>query len=387
MNAIETTNPPANTSFGFEYGSRYSEAQTPAAQQQSRPAPRPRQSRSRFVVLIVLVGAVSSGAYYSWDSLFRYEAYGVVKGSVVRVTSPIAANLKYFHVREGALVTPGQRLLSLDSLEIEHQLDRVRDDLQVAEAQLISQVARLRWDAEQSEFSNEVAIKDYWESLTELHKQESELAERHRHLEKTQRLQEANVATIETVELADLRNKQQRRVVESLKLMVQQLNSRVARAKELIAPGVEQLAPTIAKIRALSHELKRIEDRLATRFIEAPVGGTVLRRHLTLGEHVDLHDELVSILESDTLRFELYLPQRMADEYNVGDQLFVTIEPRADAVACEVESFSTEMITAPKQIETRYRSEERLLGVILRPLEPSQEPRVGSVIKLSRKWF
>ena len=112
-----------------------------------RPTPLPKRPKGRVLVSTLLICLCGGGLIAFWNALFRCEAYGSITGRIIDVSSPWHGVLQSLHVREGQAVRQGQLLATVRSHDLELQLARVGDEIQIAQATLDSQIAELRLKA------------------------------------------------------------------------------------------------------------------------------------------------------------------------------------------------------------------------------------------------
>lgn len=320
-----------------------------------------------------------------WDSLLRYRAYGVVTGKIVDVSAPMDGVLQSVHVREGDEVRQNTSLARVTDLELEHRLSRVEDELRVAESTLHAEIAKLQWQSHVEETEMTRSVAEYFEGAGNVHQNTGELDVIRNELERTRNLAKANAAKESDLLNQSIQEDAQSEKLASIQQALKVLKQRAENAVRAPRLGQEQIAPLIAKVDLLLHETERIREWIAQGELRAPVNGRVLRRHHPAGECIRSHEPLFSVIEESSLEIELYLPQEMADTYNVGDTLKLKIEPFEDLVPCEVTQIGDEMQSPPQNIEVFYRSNITLLPIRVRPTaEFSQQRRlsVGSVAKL-----
>ena len=137
--SVETINPVAGEPSGrsaFRFSNRREHFSEPARTASVAPVASPGKTRPRGRVLIatLMIMACGAGAFTVWDSLFRYQAYGVVTGRIIEVGVPIEGVLTSLYVKEGDAVRQDTQLAKVVDLEFEQQLARVTDELRIADA-------------------------------------------------------------------------------------------------------------------------------------------------------------------------------------------------------------------------------------------------------------
>jgi HlyD family secretion protein len=369
---------------GFQY-ERATSSQTPTL----RPAPPPGRSLGRaFVVLLILAG-FGIAAFSAWDAFGRYRAYGVVGGHMVHVSANVDGLLRFVHVQEGDNVRQDETIATLHNLQLNQQLTRVADELQVAEAQLHAETAKLHWTLQQQRLVNDEATVDFLKLRSLQAQREAELSVLLDQLKRAERLDSYGAITAAT--LHELRTGVQgqhevlARMTETLTAMTQRTENADGRSEM----GFEQLSPTLARIAGLLNESVRIRERLAECELKSPVNGTIVKRHKPAGEMAANAEPIFEILEEGSLHVELYLPQKLASTISVGDELEVQIDSYSERVACEVVRMGEHYTAPPAHVQKFYRPKQALLAVYLRPktgFPASTRIPVGAVVKLPSRW-
>lgn len=330
-----------------------------------------------------------SAAYGVWDAFFRYQAFGIVTGNIVDVSAGIDGPIRYLHAGEGDVVEHGQALVTLADLETEQQLERIQDELRVAEATLHADIARLKWNIDLQLVESDEAVAEYLRELSALERESAGLLQRQNELRRSRSLSDVDAVTSDQLEIAEISADGQQRHVQALQQSVEEFRNRAGRVRRLVRPGNEQIRPAMAKIDALVSELSRLQERLKQRDITSPVQGKVLRRYGSVGERSSQAETLFSILEGGSLLIELFVPQRQSKEFAAGDEVQLDIAPHRSSLLCEVVRLGDELVPAPKAIDVYYEARVPLVCVYLRPiLDRDVQPslRVGSVVRLRRQW-
>lgn len=387
LNRLPQAEPDA---FPFRYQNGRSASAVPRSGDTAvRPTQLRRPSRFRFLAAGLLLAVTCAAGLTVWNVFFRYQAYGVVTGNIVEVSPAIDGQIRFLHVREGERISNGQTLVTLDDLDTEQQLDRIHDELRVAEATLHAQIARQRWEIDVQMVESERAVAEYSQSLSTLETESAELLQRRAILQRTELLATANATTDDQVENARISEDGQQRHVEALKAFAGDLKARAERVARLARPGAELIQPGIAKCNSLLNELERVKVRLSRRLIASSVAGTILQRHRSVGEQIRQAEPVYSLLEADSLRIELYVPQSRAEDFEPGTELSLNIEPYREPLLCEVIRISDGLVPPPKSVEIYYRAKTPVVSVYLRPIptQQGQPPvRVGSIVRLAKQW-
>lgn len=355
---------------------------TPTPPAPAAPKTRP---RGRLLIATLMLIACSAGIFSVWDSLLRYRAYGVVTGRIIEVGVPIEGVLTGVHVGEGDQIRQNSKLATVEDLEYEHELSRVGDELKIIEATLQAEIARVQWQSHVEETEMTKSIAELFESASRMHSENGALELLRYQLNYNRDLHQKNAASRVDMDSFEIQERAKKEELDSIEKAIVVLKQRATKAAESPRLGQEQIQPLIAKSEMLLHEIERLRARKAQGEIRSPVNGTVLRRIRPAGECIKENEPLFAVMEEASLEIELFLPQEMSANYNVGDTIKLKIEPFEELVPCEVTAIGAEHRKPPEHIEVFYRSNVRLLPVRVRPQAPFATDRrmsVGAVAKL-----
>ena len=371
----------------FRFNHRREHSGEPARTASVTPVASPGKTRprGRFLIAILMIIACGSGAFTVWDSLFRYQAYGVVTGRIIEVAVPIEGVLTSLYVKEGDTVRQDTQLAKVVDLEFAQQLARVTDELRIADATLQAEIAKVRWQSQVDDTEMTKSIAELYESTGRMHHENGSLDLLRNQLERTKELHLRNATSNQELSTLTIQEKAKQEELNSLQQWVVVLKERARRAAESPRLGAEQIQPMIAKSEMLLNEISRLRERIAQGSLRSPVNGTVLRRYHPAGECIKPNEPLFSVIEESSLEVEVFLPQQLSDTYKVGDTIRLRIEPFDELVPCEVVSIAAEHRRPPENIEVFYRSHVRLLPIRVKPLGEFSSDRklsVGSVAQL-----
>lgn len=373
---------------------RFSSAKTAARPLEASKAPvattaTPRTPPTRRSGRLLLAGlmfvACSAGIATVWDSLLRYQAYGVVTGKIVEVSAPIDGILRSVHVREGDEVRQDARLGMVSDLEFEQKLDRVADELKIAEAALHAEIAKIQWQSQVQDTEITKSLADFHEGAGQVHETNGQLGVIRNELNRTKVLIQSSAARETDLQKQSIQEQAQKEKLASVQSALKILKVRAESAANIPRLGVEQVAPLVAKIDMLLNETERIREWIAQGDLRAPINGKVLHRHHPAGECIKSHEPLFSVIEDSSLEIELFLPQDMTDTFEPGDTINLKIEPFRGLVPCKVIALGSEHRSPPANIEVFYRKDVKLLPVRVRPearFAKDKRMSVGAVAKL-----
>jgi HlyD family secretion protein len=350
-----------------------------------RPTPIPARPKGRWFLASVVLALVALGAHRIWNAFFRYLAHGVVVGREIHVSPPWEGEIEAVHVREGDVVSQGDLLCSLSSLELSQDRMRVQDELRIAQADLSAELARVQLEVSQQEERGHKAMAEYHEALAELLIEEARAEVLQRSLERQLELFQSGVVSDEAFERLREETGGQVERVGGLRAAVEELR---VRAELRTAGGeTERLRPYVLRIEALQADLGRLGERMEQGQVRAPVSGTIVRRACFAGERARAGAALITILEHGSERIELFVPASLAAKLSLGHELVLEIEPNAELVRCEVESFGESYALPPPNLARYSIPSQALLPVRLHPSlhgSPTVVLRLGALARLPR---
>jgi len=356
------------------------------------PAPLPKRPKGSYFLGTAFLTVLLCAALAAWNAFFRYQAYGTVTGRVIEVPAAQGGIIRSIHVREGEMVRQGQVLATLENLDAKTQLDRLRDELEIAQATLDAEMTELSWQSRLLEDRTQRTLAEFHKLWGELLREEAKLANVQLQLKRKEEINRTIHRAISEEEIETLRftEQGQRARVDKLKVAVEKLRKLASASGAEDEP--QQLKPHVSRIKGLQAEMARSRERLELSEIRSPVNGRVLKTLFFTGEHAPSASPVVEILEQGSLEAVIYLPQRLARSYGKGDILQLHVVSSEQTLPVEVTRFGQQMETAPPALERYYRSNESLLKLHARPHTDGHDAgedsllRLGSEVRLPRTW-
>jgi multidrug resistance efflux pump len=346
---------------------------------------RPKGSLFVGSLLLLIVGTVS---YAAWNTAFRYASYGTVTGNTLAVGPPWPGTVESLFVREGDLVRQGDALAHLVNAPLQHEIERLGDELRLAQSELDAHVAELTLAAQQSRDRQQLALAEYYRLMGEFLAEQAKLSDLVGRMARNERLSVKGAVAGQDEESARLAAAGQQAKVERLELAVAELKKRTE-SVEPADQGSERLKPKLVRIEQIQANIQRARERQREGTIRAPAGGRVLAVKRQVGEYVDPATPVVEILDEQSVAITLLVPQDRTRNYEPGQRIEVELAPRRERLACKITRVGDEFLAPPPQIETRFRHGERLLPVILRPVAAPADDiplRIGSEVRQPRGW-
>ncbi len=351
-------------------------------------APLPKRPKGQILISGTLIVLLGVAAYVVWNGFLRYGAYGTVTGRLVEVPPPWSGNVKAFYVQDGDQVRCGDILAVLDSPEISASIDRLTDDMRVAQAELDAQVATLALVAQNKDDRKQEALADYYETMGELLAEKSTLDYLRSKLSRNERLAGRRIISAEEADSLRFSTAGQSAKVEQLEQAVAELKKRV-QAVQRPTEQTKRLKPKLAHIEHIQADIRRLREKLRAGTVRAPVGGRIVRVLRFVGEHIEPTEPIVQILNEGSLELVVFVSQAKSDRFAVGQTMSVLVEPLNEPLDCRVNRIGDGYVEPPKHIENRYADGEKLLPIYLTPvndLPPGVRLRLDSEVRVPTTW-
>ncbi|MFT4554749.1 MAG: multidrug resistance efflux pump [Planctomycetaceae bacterium] len=345
------------------------------------PTPPPKRPKGRLLIGSLLMILFAAAFFIVWDGVFRYQAYGLVEGNRVAVRTSSAGFVQKVFVAEGDLVRTGDLLLTIENVELEHRLERTRDSIRLAEAQLDAHIAKLRRIARQREWDVLDNAAEFFELASELPKRRSEVERLERGLARTQKAQEFDGVSVSDLDDIQFALNGEQGLLKELVEAVAALQTRNDLTSDEAELDLAELKPTMVHIENLQNETHRLYEQFKASNIVAPMTGIVVKHRCVAGKWVETSEELLEIVEEGTVEPVLYLSQGDTRNVEPGTEIVVHIAPLGEPVNCLVRRIANEFRVPPEQLVRYYDSGEPLLPVILEPAD-GIPLRLGAMVKV-----
>lgn len=354
-----------------------------ATNARNAPPMKKRAKGSGFVGFLFLVGFGAFG-YFIWVSLLQYEAYGVIQGRLISVSAPWDGTVDSWLVRDGDEVQQGQVIAEITNLEMEHELASYTDELKMSQALLDAEISKVKFSVRDQSERSQKAVAEYLEAYGKLLSEKSKLKELEGRFDRNKKLANSQNISRSEFESVFYQLDGQKQKIEKLEDAVQVLKARSEEASHNHNDGSSQLKPILAQIELAQSKIARLRQRIDQGKIRAPVSGRISKRHCLTGESAKSGDAIIEILEDNSVEAVLYLPQRIVDEFDVGNEMEITLEPNREPLRCTIVRMGNQFEKAPESIKGYYYENQPLLPVFLKPgpeAGPLMETRVGGTVK------
>lgn len=244
----------------------------------------------------------------------EYDACGQVDATQVTVSAENAGRVLSMAVEEGEVVTAGQLLGALDSVQTYLQIMELRERIAGSSSRLVD------------------IKKQGQPNLSQLENLQSEY-------ERYSKLLEGNATT--------------RKQVDDLTDKIAVLKAQIAAQTQSWERGN---ASVRSEVQGYEIQLARLEDQLAKCRIVAPVSGTVLTRYAETGEFVTLGKPLFKVADLDQMYVRAYFSSAHLSGLKLNDTVTVipddgTASPKR--IQGRVIWISEQSEFTPKNIQTR----------------------------------
>ncbi len=352
--------------------------------------PLPKKKKGSFFIGTIFVTAISVVGYLVFASFFKYQAYGVINGRLITVSAPWDGVVTNWQVRDGDLVSQNQVLATISNLRMQHQLESLRDEMSLTQAELEAELSRLRLSSQARLSDHQKAVAEYLQISGQLEEEKSSLDVMQSKLVRAQRLIKSNNISRQKYEEIYYEFTGQDRKVSKLRNAVAVLKLRSEQtAAEDSSEQQRRIQPLIRKIEQTRAAVKRLREEIDMGTITAPVSGQVTKRFCLTGESVKSTLPILEILESNSTEAVLYLPQSAAARFGSGDTVSVELEPYRTMLECEVVRIGDQFEAPPQHISRCYFDQQFLLPVHLKPLPEYQQwmsLRINGTVKLPYRW-
>jgi HlyD family secretion protein len=288
----------------------------------------------KWLTLFAAVAIVGVLGFRYWKSKQSNLPDGIVSGNgrlegkLVDVAAKEPLRVKEILVDEGALVTPGQILVRLDTVTLEAELAEANAAVVLAQERLAFAKASIL-------------------------KQRSEI----------------KLATVEAV--------------RSTKLVAEGAGSQ--RELDVRTTKVDTTKATLTEAQATLESAKRsievaqanaatIQTRIDDATLRSPVTGRVLYRLAEPGEVLSPGGKALTLVNLEDIYMEIFLPSQQAASIPIGAEGRITVDyDPVHAIAGFVSFVSPEAQFTPKQVETRSEREKLMFRVKIQlPMDPAK---------------
>jgi len=355
--------------------------------------------RGRWFIGLLVLTLVCLTATTVWTTFFKNAAHGVVKGVHVLVSPPWDGVVREMHVREGDHVREGQLLVTMDDLSLRHSILKLDDEMRMAQATLVSEVARLKWQLATILDQDRGSLATYYETLGQLLNAKSKLSDLKTQLRRATPLEKSKALSKQDFDNVHYSVEGQEKLVKELDTAVKIILKRSEYVAALLSKdgnytkgyqesGFDQLRPLHERLDVLRAERQRLTEKLDSGAIKSPASGIVASRHRFTGEFCKREDPVVSILAEGSTKIILYVRQESSERFKQGDDVEVVVAPISTRLRCKIVRIGDFYLKAPDPLERHYWWKEELLPIHMKPVtSPGEWLRDGAIVELRHDWI
>lgn len=336
----------------------------------------PRKGRKTAFALITAL--LCYGGYSLWNSYLRYDSFGIVDSDVVGVYTTSPGIIQTLAVTEGSVVKKGDFLVQVASSEDTRQLDKLTDEIRIAQAELEAKREELaRNQLVRSDLIRQIEgqIADTSATIGEL---KSRLSFQRGEAARYSRLKAIDAAGSQEVDSAKSQVNSITQILSGKESSLKTLKDRLITLTGEKSSD-EALKPIEAKIAYLNNEKRRYIDKIKEGIVYSQHDGIVSSIQKRQGELVGT-DSILTMIVDGTANLVLYYDP--SDKLpKIGSKVQVMVPSLGKMVDTEVASISKDVTTPPDQIKSNYLANQKLVKVYLDPQGGYEPFVVGSVIK------
>ena len=336
----------------------------------------PRKGRKAAFALITAL--LCYGSYSLWNSYLRYDSFGIVDSDVVGVYTTSPGIIQTLAVTEGSVVKKGDFLMQVSSSEDTRQLDKLNDEIRIAQAELEAKREELaRNQLVRSDLIRQIEgqIADTSATIGEL---KSRLSFQRGEAARYSRLKAMDAAGSQEVDSARSQANSITQILRGKESSLKTLKDRLITLTGEKSSD-EALKPIEAKIAYLNNEKRRYIDKIKEGIVYSQHDGIVSSIQKRQGELVGT-DSILTMIVDGTANLVLYSDP--SDKIpKIGSKVQVMVPSLGKMVDAEVTSISKDVTAPPDQIKSNYLANQKLVKVYLDPQGGYEPFVVGSVIK------
>ncbi len=310
------------------------------------------KSLKNWIVAIVVI-AVVAGAYYG---LRIYDASGLpagiaggngrIEATEIDISTKPAGRIKEILVEEGAFVSAGQLLATMDTQQLEAQKKQ-------AEASL--QRAVISVDAARSLLSQRQAEREAAAAVIGQHEAEQEAAERK--LARTEQLIRTNTTSLQTLDDDRASAQRSRAAVAAAKASLSASEAAIGAAKAQI---IDAEASVVAAQAAIESIVADINDST----LRSPREGRVQYRVAQPGEVLSSGGRVLNIVDLSDVYMTFFLPTEQAGRIQMGSEVRLVLDAAPQYVIPATASFVADVAQfTPKTVETEEERQKLMFRI------------------------
>jgi HlyD family secretion protein len=292
--------------------------------------------KKRLIAIPIVVAVAAAGVYLGLTSrtaapsnVLKISGNIEVKG--VELSFNIAGKTTTRLVSEGMPIKAGQVVATLDTDELEHELELKRAELGVAQAHLAELTAGYR-------------IEEIGQAKAALARARAEAAHAEAELMRQKELRDQDVISSREYEVAET-------AYHSTQAQYQEISQKLA----LLAngPRKEQIAEARERTRQAEAAYGVAKNRLEYATLASPLSGVVLADHIEPGEHVAPGTPVVTVADLSNVWLRGFIDEAELGRVKLGQRVRVTTDGRAGTVhGGRISFIAQDAEFTPKSVQT-----------------------------------
>lgn len=285
-------------------------------------------------------------------------AVGYVEGDFVLVAPVEGARIESLSARQGARVTAGETLATLQADDARHAVEEARAALAQAEAQAA--------DTRQGRRPEEIAVLE-----AALRSANAQGAEARRMLDRTRDLASRGIAAASELERAET-------ALETADAGIGQAEANLAVAR--LPARDEAIRAAEGQAERARAALAQAEWRLAQRTVIAPAAGRIAEVIRNPGEMAGPSQPILSLLPDGAIRLKLYVPEPQFSALGIGTLLTVQCDGCPPGLTARISYASPEPEFTPPVIYSLETRQKLVHLVEARPEGDSAALKPGQIV-------
>lgn len=341
-------------------------------------------SKARLPVFIALSMIVALISYSIWTTFFRYEAVGIIDAVIVKVSSPVNGSIKKLNVKDGSRVEQNQLVMVVENLDLQRELAKTKDEIEVTKAEINSRHSELGWRLGGNHEIFHRAQGEQTATEGELADLKARLILYSATLERLKRLQAEKCVSAIDLDKAQAEYSSTLALIESKKNTLKVMKTRLASSRPTISDtGYTQVTPAIEKLKFLKNEEKRLREKILEGRILSPVSGILSNINHFEGERIN-QDPVFNVVIDNSCKMVLFYKTNVPLP-KIGKKIKIWSPNKKKSFSTEVTGYSKDTYPAPDQIKRDYEQDAKLIKVFLKPLDTNIDDFiVGSIIQKAR---
>ncbi|RMX08373.1 HlyD family efflux transporter periplasmic adaptor subunit [Corticibacter populi] len=302
---------------------------------------------------VAIVAVLAVGGWYAWQQYKASEDDGAFVGSngrieatEVDVATKLAGRVDDILVDEGAFVTAGQVLATMQVQTLDAQLREARAQRQQAVDAVASAEAQVAMRQ-----SDKAALQ------AQVRQAEAELDAARRRLTRSETLAKEGAASAQTLD-------DDRARTRSAEAAIAAARAQVTSADAAIAAARSQVTSAQSQVEAVDATLERIQAEIDDSQLKAPRDGRVQYRVAQPGEVLGAGGKVLNLIDLSDVYMTFFLPTDTAGRVALGTEVRIVLDAAPDfVIPAKVSFVASNAQFTPKTVETASERQKLMFRV------------------------